>query len=124
MKAVVVEARQQIGFPRTCRIFDSVLAPLRSPLRFESNLVPDALSVSAAPESLPDTETSFPAWQEPTSIQELTDMYQVENKYAGRTAGTTLFLVVAESRSGDVRDVVDGQRFKLFMAPAQECTRN
>ena len=92
-------------------------------LRFEGNLVPDSLSVSAAPESLPETESNLPPWQEPTSIQELTDMYQIENKYAGRTPGTTLYLVQVEARNGDAREIVEGQRFKLFMVHAQECTR-
>ena len=52
-------------------------------------------------------------------MSELTDRYNVENKIAGRTAGSTLYLVHARSRSGDLHEVADEeQQYKLFLAHA------
>ncbi|CAK9101499.1 unnamed protein product [Durusdinium trenchii] len=67
--------------------------------KFETNLVSDVLSSSGAPESLPDTVSDKPAWEEPTTLEELTKMYHIENRIAGRVAGTTLYLVQVRSMS-------------------------
>lgn len=40
----------------------------------------------------------------------------IENKIAGRTPGSTLYLVQARSRDGELRETVDDQQYKLFIA--------
>ena len=78
----------------------------------------ETLSSSGAPDTIPDTTSDLPAWDEPKTLDDLTNMYVVENKIAGRSAGTTLYLVQAKSRSGQARDVEENVEFKLFLAHA------
>ena len=88
-------------------------------------MIPDTLSSSGASVILAETECQLPAWNEPSTLQGLTDMYNVENKIAGRTAGTTLYLVQAKGRNGELHEVQDEQKFKLFLVHAptivQDC---
>lgn len=54
-------------------------------------------------------------WDEPVTLDKLTDQYVVENKFPGRTAGTSLIVVLSKRRDGVTNQVVDGQEYKLFM---------
>ena len=84
-------------------------------LRFESHLG----SEMSSPDTLPETLSSMPLWDEPKDLDQLTSTYVVENKYAGRTPGTTLYLVQAKARNGELREVADDkQEYKLFLADA------
>ena len=84
-------------------------------LRFESHLA----SEMSSPDTLPETLSSMPLWEEPKDLDQLTTTYVVENKFAGRTPGTTLYLVQAKARNGEIYEVVDDkQEFKLFLADA------
>lgn len=55
-------------------------------------------------------------WIEPESMQLLNDQYIIESKFAGRCPGTTMYLVKATKRDGTTDQIIDGQRFKLFIA--------
>lgn len=45
-------------------------------------------------------------------------MYHIENRIAGRVAGTTLYLVQARAIDGQIREVADeNEKFKLFLIP-------
>ncbi len=61
-------------------------------------------------------EPRGPAWDEPKTLAELNEMYTIENKVTGRTPGTTLYVVEAARRNGVLSEVVDNQKFKLFLA--------
>lgn len=54
-------------------------------------------------------------WSEPESLNLLLDRYIVEGKFAGRTPGTTLYVVQSRNRSGSVDQCTPDQKFKLFM---------
>ena len=45
----------------------------------------------------------------------LLDKYIVECRFAGRTPGTSLYLVHAVQRDGTRTEMVDNQKFKLFL---------
>ena len=60
-------------------------------------------------------EVVLEPWKEPGSVETLLDEYIVESKFSGRTGGTTLYLMHAKSRSGELAQVEEGQRFKLFL---------
>ena len=105
-----------IDYAPGSQIYWGHLGPL---VRFEQNLIPDNLSLSGASTSLADTESQLPAWAEPKTLEELTNTYNVENKIAGRTAGSTLYLVQSKGRDGQVRECADpNQQFKLFLVHA------
>lgn len=61
--------------------------------------------------------TPQPWTLEPATLHDLQDLYIIESKMSGRQPGTSLFLVQAERRDGSKVDMLDGQRFKLFLAP-------
>ena len=43
------------------------------------------------------------------------ERYVVENKFSGRTPGTTLYLVEAKDKTGAVHEAESDQRYKLFL---------
>lgn len=53
---------------------------------------------------------------EPSTYEVLLDKYIVESKVPGRNPSTTLLLCMAKSRGGELTEVVDGQKWKLFLA--------
>ena len=57
-------------------------------------------------------------WQEPTTVDALLDSYIIESKFAGRAAGSVLYLVHSKKRDGSLDQIAEGQRFKLFLAPS------
>ena len=52
---------------------------------------------------------------EPATIDALLDTHILENKVAGRTPGTTLYLVSAKRRDGEVEGTLPHQKWKLFL---------
>ena len=42
-------------------------------------------SEMSSPDTLPETLSSMPLWEEPKDLDQLTTTYVVENKFAGRT---------------------------------------
>lgn len=64
-----------------------------------------------APENTPPE-----SWAgEPTTLQAMTDEYIIENKLTGRTPGTSLYIVQARKRSGEITETCEGQTLKLFL---------
>ena len=64
----------------------------------------------------PGADVDFEPWEgEPSSMDQLMDLYIVESKFAGRVAGTSMYLTLAPFRNGVRKNVVDDQEFKLFM---------
>ena len=61
-----------------------------------------------------DSKSIEPWTGEPESLDELQDRYVIENKFSGRTAGTTLYLVQCRGRDGSTSQALENQRFKLF----------
>ena len=57
-----------------------------------------------------------PFTSEPTTHEALLDKYIVENKVPARNPNTTMLLCMAKSRAGENTEVVEGQRYKLFLA--------
>lgn len=91
-------------------------SPFTPWLRFEI-MSAETVSASGAPDT--EAESTLPPWDEPRSLDDLLKAYVVENKFAGRCAGSTLYLVQAKSTSGQTREVEDpNQQFKLFLAHA------
>ncbi|CAK9003468.1 unnamed protein product [Durusdinium trenchii] len=83
--------------------------------------------VAAGPEealvpapSEPESEP-LPPWTEPESLDQLLDAYIVETKMAGRIGGTSLYLMPVKRRDGSVTEIIDGQKWKLFLAPRLIC---
>lgn len=62
-----------------------------------------------------EEDPGLPAWDEPTNVQDLTDRYVIESKVAGRTPGSTLYVVQAKARNGAVTEVAENQTYKLFL---------
>lgn len=56
-------------------------------------------------------------WCEPERLEDMLDQYIIESKFAGRCPGSTCYLVQARKRDGSLTEVVENQRFKLFLAP-------
>lgn len=64
-------------------------------------------------------EAELVTWaDEPGTLDDLVQAYNIENKIAGRTAGTTLYVVQAVKKSGELGEAQDGQQFKLFLVHA------
>lgn len=70
--------------------------------------------VQLAPVDEPAAEME-PWKHEPTTLQELLDTYIVENKLTAHIPGGMLYLTKAETRSGEMIDVVQDQKNKLFL---------
>lgn len=63
-----------------------------------------------------EEETAPKAWtSEPTKLDALLDEYIIESKFSGRHPGTTLYLTLSTKRSGEVVNVTDNQKYKLFL---------
>lgn len=60
-------------------------------------------------------EETGPTWVEPTTLKELNDAYVLEAKLAGKSAGTSLYVVPSSRRDGTTNDVQERQSFKLFL---------
>lgn len=54
---------------------------------------------------------------EPTLLVELLDKYIVESRFAARAPGASLYLTHAVARDGSRIQMLDSQRFKLFLVP-------
>ena len=64
----------------------------------------------------PGAAMDFEPWRsEPGNLTQLMDQYNLESKFSGRFAATSLYVVHATARDGSRRDVVEGQDFKLFL---------
>ena len=73
------------------------------------------LALVASEEAQPQ-EPDPPQWvDEPENLDQLLDTYIIENKVAGRVAGTSLYLSLAKRRDGSEKHVTDGQKFKLWL---------
>lgn len=59
--------------------------------------------------------TTFAEGSEPDLLSTLLDQYIVECRFAGRTPGTSLYLAHAVRRDGTRTEMVDNQKFKLFL---------
>lgn len=76
------------------------------------------MALALAKQEFDETPKALEPWSnEPETLQELQDRYIIEGKFAGRPLGTTMFLVQAKARDGSLHQVLDGQQYKLFMAP-------
>jgi hypothetical protein len=72
--------------------------------------------VPADAEEGPGAEVDFDPWRsEPGNVTQLMDQYNLESKFSGRFAATSLYVVHSTARDGSRRDVVEGQDFKLFL---------
>lgn len=54
---------------------------------------------------------------EPLLLVELLDKYIVEGRFAARTPGASLYLTHAVARDGSRIQMLDSQKFKLFLVP-------
>lgn len=52
---------------------------------------------------------------EPKTLDSLLDTHIIENKIGGRVAGTSLYLTLAKKRDGTETDVVENQKYKLYL---------
>ena len=76
-----------------------------------------AAMVLAAAKEEEEVEPAIEPWSEPEKLEDMLDQYIIEGKFAGRSPGTTMYLVQAKKRDGTLEQVVAGQRCKLFLAP-------
>lgn len=100
------------------------------PIQFGRNILFNLLNlalrfggtaVAPPPIEPPAPEPVLEAWKnDATTIQQIMDNYIIEAKIPGRHPGTTLFIVHAEDRAGKFSDFLDGQKYKLFIAPSLE----
>lgn len=72
-------------------------------------LVPHEEAPEAAPGPAKWTES------EPKNLDSLLETHIVENKIGGRVAGTSLYLTLAKKRDGTETDVVENQKYKLYL---------
>ena len=64
-----------------------------------------------------DAKKVIEPWtNEPETLDELLDKYIVEAKFPGRVPGSTMFLVQSKARDGSSHQIVQGQKYKLFVA--------
>lgn len=54
---------------------------------------------------------------EPRTLDALLERYHVENKLPGRDPGTALLLTLAHDRQGKASEMIDNQKYKLFLVP-------
>ena len=52
---------------------------------------------------------------EPSSLEQLVDLYIVESKCAGRVAGTSMYITLAPFRNGVRKNCTEDQEFKVFL---------
>ncbi|CAL1172840.1 unnamed protein product [Cladocopium goreaui] len=62
------------------------------------------------------TKVIEPWTNEPETLEELMDKYIVEAKFPGRNHGSTMFLVQSKARDGSSHQIIQGQKYKLFVA--------
>lgn len=115
--------RKSVAHGHPFQLRNTTRNPSQPPVRFDKARS-DAAStigyavVAADDEGSPGPGTDFEPWpNEPQTLENLTEQYNLEGKCAGRVAGTSLFLVHAVKRNGKAEAMTDGQEFKLFMAP-------
>ena len=72
--------------------------------------------VLAEEETVETFQPPVEPWDEPTTIDTLLDRYVIEGKFAGRSPSTTLYLTLAQDRSGTTTQTTEKQRWKLFLA--------
>ena len=71
-----------------------------------------------AEEEAEAAKVSLEPWvNEPETVEQLLHQYIIEGKFAGRVPGTTLFLVQSKNRDGACHQVIENQKFKLFLVP-------
>ena len=76
------------------------------------------MALKAKEEEAKTSKVALEPWvNEPDSVEQLLQKYILEGKFAGRVPGTTLFLVQSRSRDGTYHQVVENQKFKLFLVP-------
>lgn len=83
-------------------------------MRFDVNVATAPVSTAVVPHEEPEDEAIEP-WAEPSTLDALTEKYNLEAKVPGKTAGTSLYVVFAKERSGETREIVEGQQYKLFL---------
>ena len=62
------------------------------------------------------TKVIEPWTNEPETLEELMDKYIVEATFPGRNHGSTMFLVQSKARDGSSHQIIQGQKYKLFVA--------
>ncbi|CAL1164981.1 unnamed protein product [Cladocopium goreaui] len=77
-------------------------------------LVPHEEAPEAAPGPAKWTES------EPKNLDSLLETHIIENKIGGRVAGTSLYLTLAKKRDGTETDVVENQKYKLYLVSHQD----
>lgn len=99
-------------------LFQCCLSWLRfgnqAPCRFFGGAVTESLASSHEVSSLTEPLLEE-AWDEPGDVAQLVEHYNLETKVAGRTSGTTLFVVESKRRDGRLVDCDPDQQFKLFL---------
>ena len=95
-------------------MYITVVSQPRFGLRFQEPVLSMVPAESPADQVKP---VALEPWSEPLTIEALMDQYIVEGKFAGRSAGTTLYLTRSKTRAGEITQCEEGQRWKLFLVP-------
>lgn len=85
--------------------------------RFDASSGTPTPSAVVPHEDEPQPEDDLPTWEEPETIEDLNQEYVLENKLAGKTAGTSLYIVQSQRRNGTLKDVQPRQAYILFLVP-------
>ena len=72
-----------------------------------------ALVLADSEEAVPDIT---PWTGEPSTVEEMLNMYNVECKMSSNLVGGVLYLTQAARRDGTSHEIVEGQTHKLFLA--------
>lgn len=84
-------------------------------------LSPASTAVVAAASQDPDQMESELLWpNEPTDLDTMLNVYAVEHKFAGRVAGTTLYVTSSDRKDGVSTEVQPGQTKKLWLVTCHE----
>ena len=78
-----------------------------------------SVAPAASPQPIASAVNADEWASEPTKLEDLTGKYELEAKIPGRRAGTSLFVVKATDRAGNIGQVVPEQALKMFLAPWQ-----
>lgn len=84
-------------------------------------LSPSPMAVVAAASEDADEMGSGMQWpNEPTDLDSMLNVYAVEHKFAGRVAGTTLYVTSSDRKDGVSTEVQPGQTKKLWLVTCHE----
>ena len=85
------------------------------PKSTEAGSIAGGAIVEVDDESVAPAPAYDPWPNEPASLDQLQDQYNLEMKCSGRVAGTSLYLVHASKRDGQRVDVQGDQEYKLYL---------